>query len=179
MQRLGFSAEQYKAQGFNLLRELGYTREEIETANEFVCGTMTIEGAPYLKDEHLPVFDCANKCGTKGVRYIHPHGHIRMMASVQPFISGAISKTINLPNEATVEDIQSCYALSWRLGLKANALYRDGCKLSQPLSNKKDEDKEDKKDRKEAAATAAKNEKSADVFSKRYYPSRFWKLPAP
>lgn len=165
MQRLGFSAEQYKVQGFNLLRELGYTREEIETANEYVCGTMTVEGAPYLKDEHLPVFDCANKCGTKGVRYIHPHGHIRMMASVQPFISGAISKTINLPNEATVEDIQSCYALSWRLGLKANALYRDGCKLSQPLSNKKDEDKEDKKDKKEAAA-AAKSEKQADQFSK-------------
>jgi ribonucleoside-diphosphate reductase alpha chain len=164
LQRLGFAAEQYKSQNFNLLRELGYDKTELEAANEYVCGTMTIEGAPYLKDEHLPVFDCANKCGTKGVRFIHPHGHIRMMAAVQPFISGAISKTINLPNEATVEDIQSCYALSWRLGLKANALYRDGCKLSQPLSNKKDEDKEEKKET--TAVVTASKAPSPDVFSK-------------
>ncbi|MBP6732115.1 MAG: vitamin B12-dependent ribonucleotide reductase, partial [Chitinophagales bacterium] len=146
LQRLGFTDKQYNASNFNLLRELGYNKTEIEAANEYVCGTMTVEGAPYLKDEHLPIFDCANKCGTKGKRFIHAHGHIRMMASVQPFISGAISKTINLPNEATVEDIKGCYELSWDLGLKANALYRDGCKLSQPLSNKKDEDKEDKKE---------------------------------
>jgi ribonucleoside-diphosphate reductase alpha chain len=144
LQRLGFSAEQYSGKNFNLLRELGFGKTEIEAANEYVCGTMTVEAAPNLKDEHLPVFDCANKCGTKGVRFIHPHGHIRMMANVQPFISGAISKTINLPNEATVEDIQKCYELSWNLGLKANALYRDGCKLSQPLSNKKDDEKEEK-----------------------------------
>lgn len=164
LQRLGFSAEQYGAKGFNLLREMGYSKEEIEAANEFVCGTMTVEGAPYLKDEHLPVFDCANKCGVKGKRFIHAHGHIRMMAGVQPFISGAISKTINLPNEATVEEIQSCYALSWRLGLKANALYRDGCKLSQPLANKKDEEKETKK---ETAQTApGENQEPQDVFSK-------------
>jgi ribonucleoside-diphosphate reductase alpha chain len=165
LQRLGFTAEQYKGQGFNLLRELGFGKDEIEAANEFVCGTMTVEGAPYLKEEHLPVFDCANKCGTKGVRFIHPFGHIRMMAAVQPFISGAISKTINLPNEATVEDIQSCYALSWKLGLKANALYRDGCKLSQPLSNKKDEEKEEKKET-TTATVAPVNETPTDVFSK-------------
>ena len=165
MQRLGFTAEQYKNPAFNLLRELGYSKAEIEQANEYVCGTMTVEGAPYLKDEHLPVFDCANKCGVKGVRYIHPHGHIRMMAGVQPFISGAISKTINLPNEATVEDIQQCYELSWSLGLKANALYRDGCKMSQPLSNKKDEEKEDAK-KTETVAAAPAETAQPDVFSK-------------
>lgn len=138
MQRLGFKAEQYNSEGFSLLKALGYTKKEIAAANDYVCGTMTIEGAPHLKDEHLPVFDCANKCGEKGTRYIHAHGHIKMMAAAQPFISGAISKTINLPNEATEEDIKSCYLLSWELGLKANAIYRDGCKLSQPLSNKSD-----------------------------------------
>ena len=164
LQRIGFTSQQYNAPTFNLLRELGYSKEEIEAANEYVCGTMTVEGAPFLKDEHLPVFDCANKCGTKGQRFIHAHGHIRMMASVQPFISGAISKTINLPNEATVEDIQSCYELSWHLGLKANALYRDGCKLSQPLSNKKDEEKEEKKDA--TATTAAPEPKAQEQFSK-------------
>jgi ribonucleoside-diphosphate reductase alpha chain len=102
---------------------------------------MTVEGAPLLKDEHLPVFDCANKCGPSGVRYIHAHGHIRMMAACQPFLSGAISKTINLPNEAEIEDIADSYRLSWELGLKACALYRDGSKLSQPLSNKSDKKK--------------------------------------
>ena len=102
---------------------------------------MTVEGAPALKEEHLPVFDCANKNGKKGKRYIHAHGHIRMMAACQPFLSGAISKTINLPNEATVEEIADCYLMSWQLGLKANALYRDGSKLSQPLSTKSDKKK--------------------------------------
>lgn len=138
MERLGFTADQYNAEGFSLLRALGFSKNEIAAANDFVCGTMTVEGAPFLKDEHLAVFDCANKCGEKGERYIHAHGHINMMAAAQPFLSGAISKTINLPNEATVEDIKSCYQLSWELGTKANALYRDGCKLSQPLSNKSD-----------------------------------------
>jgi ribonucleoside-diphosphate reductase alpha chain len=104
---------------------------------------MTIEGAPYLKLEHYPIFDCANKCGAKGERYIHAHGHIKMMAAAQPFLSGAISKTINLPNEAKVEEIKDCYELSWKLGLKANALYRDGCKLSQPLSTKSDKKDEE------------------------------------
>jgi len=102
---------------------------------------MTVEGAPALRDEHLPVFDCANRCGKKGERYIHAHGHIRMMAAAQPFISGAISKTINLPHEAQVEEIADSYLLSWQLGLKACALYRDGSKLSQPLSNKSDKKK--------------------------------------
>ena len=138
LQRLGFTAEEYNNPKFNLLRKLGFTRAEIEAANDYVCGTMTVEGAPELKDEHLAVFDCANKCGTKGERYIAATGHIRMMAAAQPFLSGAISKTINLPNEANVDEIKECYHLSWSMGLKANALYRDGCKLSQPLSNKSD-----------------------------------------
>jgi ribonucleoside-diphosphate reductase alpha chain len=141
LERLGFSADQYGDWNFNLLEALGFTEDQINAANDYVCGTMTVEGAPFLKPEHLAVFDCANKCGKKGVRYIHAHGHIRMMAAVQPFISGAISKTINLPNEAAVEEIADCYMLSWKLGLKANALYRDGSKLSQPLSNKSDKKK--------------------------------------
>ncbi|MEP6615132.1 MAG: vitamin B12-dependent ribonucleotide reductase [Ginsengibacter sp.] len=138
LQRFGFTAEQYYNFEWNFLEALGFTEDQIEKANEFICGTMTIEGAPYLKDEHLPVFDCANKCGNKGQRFIHHSGHIRMMAAAQPFISGAISKTINLPNEATIEEIAEAYHLSWELGLKACALYRDGSKLSQPLSNKSD-----------------------------------------
>lgn len=101
-------------------------------------------GSPGLKEEHLPVFDCANKCGNKGQRYIHAHGHIRMMGATQPFISGAISKTINLPHEAKVDEIADAYHLSWKLGLKANALYRDGSKLSQPLSNKSDKKRKQK-----------------------------------
>ena len=124
---------------FNLLRALGLTDAQLDKLNVAVCGTSTVEGAPHLKAEHVAVFDCANKCGRLGKRFIAPEGHIRMMAAAQPFISGAISKTINLPNEATVEDIKSCYRLSWELGLKANALYRDGCKLSQPLSATADE----------------------------------------
>jgi ribonucleoside-diphosphate reductase alpha chain len=114
---------------------------------------MTVEGAPFLKPEHLSVFDCANKCGKKGERFIHAHGHIRMMAAVQPFISGAISKTINLPNEATIDEIKDCYYLSWQLGLKACALYRDGSKLSQPLSNKSDKKAKDKEEAKEEVST--------------------------
>jgi ribonucleoside-diphosphate reductase alpha chain len=141
LQRLGFKAEQYFNFEWSLLDALGFTEDEIEATNNFVCGTMTIEGAPALKKEHLPVFDCANKCGKKGERFIHAHGHIRMMAAAQPFISGAISKTINLPNEATVEEIADSYMLSWQLALKACALYRDGSKLSQPLSNKSDKKK--------------------------------------
>ncbi len=140
-ERLGFSSEQYNDWSFNLLEALGFTEEQIDAANDYICGTMTVEGAPYLKKEHLSVFDCANKCGKKGERFIHAHGHIRMMGATQPFISGAISKTINLPNEAKVEEIADCYLLSWQLGLKANALYRDGSKLSQPLSNKSDKKK--------------------------------------
>ena len=141
LERLGFKPEQYNDYTWNLLEALGFTDEEIEAANIYICGTMTVEGAPYLKEEHLPVFDCANKCGQLGQRYIHAHGHIRMMGAAQPFLSGAISKTINLPNEATKEDIADSYRLSWELGLKACALYRDGSKLSQPLSNKSDKKK--------------------------------------
>ena len=141
LQRLGFTPEEYNNFEWGLLDALGFNEVEIEAANDYVCGTMMLEGAPYLKNEHLPVFDCANKCGKKGQRYIHTHGHIRMMAAAQPFISGAISKTINLTNEATVEEISDAYMLSWQLGLKACALYRDGSKLSQPLSNKSDKKK--------------------------------------
>ena len=141
LQRLGFKASQYFNLEWNLLEALGFSENEIEEANNYVCGTMTIEGAPYLKETDLPVFDCANKCGKKGQRFIHAHGHIRMMGAVQPFISGAISKTINLPNEAKIEEISDAYLLSWKLGLKACALYRDGSKLSQPLSNKSDKKK--------------------------------------
>jgi ribonucleoside-diphosphate reductase alpha chain len=128
---------------FNLLKTLGLTSAQCDALNLIICGTSTVEGAPHLKDEHLPVFDCANKCGKLGKRYIAAEGHIRMMAAAQPFISGAISKTINLPNEASVQDIKDCYRLSWELGLKANALYRDGCKLSQPLSATADEAKKE------------------------------------
>ena len=128
---------------FNLLRALGLSSKQIDELNTVVCGTSTIEGAPHLKAEHLGVFDCANKCGKLGKRFIAPEGHIRMMAAAQPFISGAISKTINLPNDASVQDIKDCYRLSWELGLKANALYRDGCKLSQPLSATTDEAKKE------------------------------------
>jgi ribonucleoside-diphosphate reductase alpha chain len=149
LKRLGFTPEQYFNFEWSLLEALGFTDEQIDAANDFVCGTMTVEGAPYLKPEHLPVFDCANKCGKKGQRYIHAHGHIRMMGATQPFISGAISKTINLPHEASVDEIADAYMLSWQLGLKACALYRDGSKLSQPLSNKSDKKKKEEEPSKE------------------------------
>lgn len=140
MKRLGFSDEQLDDVTFDLLTALGFTKEQIDEANVHICGHMTVEGAPHLQAAHLPVFDCANKCGKIGQRFISAEGHIRMMAAAQPFISGAISKTINLPNEATIEDIKNSYFLSWKLGIKANALYRDGSKLSQALSNKSDSD---------------------------------------
>jgi ribonucleoside-diphosphate reductase alpha chain len=124
---------------FNGLSVLGLTTAQIKTLNRLVCGTQTIEGAPFMNDEHLAVYDCANTCGPTGKRFIRPEGHIRMMAAAQSFISGAISKTINLPNSATLEEISMCYRLSWELGLKSNALYRDGCKLSQPLNSAADE----------------------------------------
>jgi ribonucleoside-diphosphate reductase alpha chain len=142
MERLGFSKEQREDVSFDLLSALGFTRQQIEEANTVVCGHMTVEGAPLLKEEHLPVFDCASACGKEGKRTIGPEGHIRMMAAVQPFITGSISKTINLPHEATIEDIKNAYFLSWKLGLKSNALYRDGCKLSQPLSSHSGKKKE-------------------------------------
>src|SRR5665213_1479288 len=138
LERLGFKKENYNNFEWSLLNALGFTDEQIEEANTYICGTMTVEGAPYLKEKDLAVFDCANKCGNIGERYIHFSGHIKMMAAAQPFLSGAISKTINLPNEGTIEEIEEAYFLSWKLGLKACALYRDGSKLSQPLSNKSD-----------------------------------------
>ncbi len=157
LQRLGFTSEQYNDFEWSLLEALGFTDEQIEAANDYVCGTMMLEGAPGLKEEHLPVFDCANKCGAKGQRYIHAHGHIRMMGATQPFISGAISKTINLPHEAKVEEIADAYYLSWKLGLKANALYRDGSKLSQPLSNKSDKKKKTEEGNQKADETTIAN----------------------
>jgi ribonucleoside-diphosphate reductase alpha chain len=158
LQRLGFKPEQYFNFEWNLLEALGFTDDQVDAANDYICGTMTVEGAPFLKDEHLPVFDCANKCGKKGQRYIHAYGHIRMMGAAQPFLSGAISKTINLPNEASVEEIADCYMMSWQLGLKANALYRDGSKMSQPLSNKSDKKKKADTEETRAEATAAEPE---------------------
>jgi ribonucleoside-diphosphate reductase alpha chain len=120
---------------FDLLTHLGFSRAEIDAANSFVCGAMTVEGAPHLKPEHYAIFDCASPCGRTGKRFLSVESHIRMMAAAQPFVSGAISKTINMPGEATIEDCKDAYMLSWRLGLKANALYRDGSKLSQPLQS--------------------------------------------
>ncbi|MEM9206717.1 MAG: vitamin B12-dependent ribonucleotide reductase [Pseudomonadota bacterium] len=142
---LGFTDEQLNDFEFNMLTALGFSKAEIEDCNIHVCGAMTLEGAPHLKEEHLPVFDCANPCGRIGKRFLSVESHIRMMAAAQPFISGAISKTINMPNDATVEECASAYMLSWKLALKANALYRDGSKLSQPLNAQliADDDDED------------------------------------
>jgi ribonucleoside-diphosphate reductase alpha chain len=135
LNKLKISKDLYESPSFDLLTHLGYTLQQITEANTSVCGTMTIEGAPHLKPEHLAVFDCANRCGKHGKRYLSPESHIRMMAAAQPFISGAISKTINMPYEATVDDVKNAYWLSWQLMTKANALYRDGSKLSQPLNS--------------------------------------------
>src|SRR4051794_27953622 len=142
---LGVAAEALASANFDLLATIGFTKREIEAANVHICGAMTVEGAPHLKAEHYSVFDCANPCGKIGKRYLSVESHIRMMAASQPFISGAISKTINMPNDATVEDCKAAYLLSWKLALKANALYRDGSKLSQPLNSQliSDEDEED------------------------------------
>ncbi len=133
-ERLG-AAKDARGRGFSLLEHLGFTRAQIEEAQDVIIGRMTIEGAPYLRDEHYSVFDCANRCGKHGKRYLAPMAHVKMMAATQPFLSGAISKTVNLPNDATIEDVQGIYEQGWRLGLKAVALYRDGCKASQPLSS--------------------------------------------
>ncbi|MGH7398012.1 MAG: adenosylcobalamin-dependent ribonucleoside-diphosphate reductase, partial [Candidatus Rokuibacteriota bacterium] len=140
--RLGINEAQLAEWNGNLLRALGFTPAEIEAANDYCCGTMTVEGAPLLKAAHLPVFDCANRCGKKGTRFIATEAHIRMMAAAQPFISGAISKTINMPQDASIEDVKWAYDLSWRGMLKAVALYRDGSKLSQPLNSTTDEEEE-------------------------------------
>jgi ribonucleoside-diphosphate reductase alpha chain len=140
---LGIPAERLNDPGFDLLRHLGFTKGDIEAANDHVCGTMTLEGAPHLREEHYHVFDCANPCGKTGKRYLSVESHITMMAAAQSFISGAISKTINMPQDATIEDCKAAYELSWSLGIKANALYRDGSKLSQPLAAALVEDDEE------------------------------------
>ncbi|MEZ5794660.1 vitamin B12-dependent ribonucleotide reductase [Albidovulum sp.] len=160
---LGIPAEKLNDPTFDLLRHLGFTRAQIEAANDHVCGTMTLEGAPFLKAEHLGVFDCANACGKKGRRFLSVNSHITMMAAAQSFISGAISKTINMPNDATIEDTLAAYDLSWRLGVKANALYRDGSKLSQPLASALVEDDEEAG---EILATGSAQEKAAVLAEK-------------
>ena len=143
LQRLGFTQDEYTGWDFDLLSALGFSGADINAANDYVCGRQTIEGAPHLRDEHLPVFDCANRNGKYGERFIHHTGHIKMMAAAQPFISGAISKTINMPNEVSVEDVEEAYQMSWELGVKAMALYRDGSKASQPLSSSSDDAESD------------------------------------
>jgi ribonucleoside-diphosphate reductase alpha chain len=163
--RLNVPEVTWRKQGFNLLQHLGFSKRQIVEANDAICGHGTVEGAPHLKPEHYAVFDCANKCGRHGERFIPVEGHIRMMASAQPFITGAISKTINLPNEATIEDIKRSYHLSWKLGLKANALYRDGSKLSQPLNVKSDEDVDKLETDDEDAVEAARSEVADEVVS--------------
>ncbi len=153
LQRLGLEVDEYTSWDFDLLKALGFTKDQIREANDVICGRQTIEGAPHIKNEHLEVFDTANKNGKYGRRFIHHNGHIKMMAAAQPFISGAISKTINMPNEVTAEDIEGAYMLSWKLGLKAMALYRDGSKAAQPLNSTADEGEENEEE--DAAITAA------------------------
>jgi len=166
---------------FDMLTELGFAKAEIEAANTHCCGAMTLEGAPALKPEHLPVFDCANPCGRIGIRYLSVESHIRMMAAAQPFITGAISKTINMPNSATVEQCKEAYLLSWRLGLKANALYRDGSKLSQPLSAAylPEEDEEEAEARIQAPppSMAARTEAVAERIVERIITAQRRRLP--
>ncbi len=137
---LAFTDEQMSEYGFNMLEKLGFTKEQIREANDVVCGTMTLEGAPHIDTKHLAIFDCANRCGRYGKRFIRPEAHVRMMAAAQPFLSGAISKTINMPHDASVEDVERINMLSWQLMLKAVAIYRDGSKLSQPLNTVSDID---------------------------------------
>ena len=139
-----------------MLAALGFSSEEIDAANTYCCGTMTLEGSQYIKDEHLPVFDCANPCGRIGKRFLSVESHIRMMAAAQPFISGAISKTINMPADSNVEDCNEAYMLSWKLGTKANALYRDGSKLSQPLASKLVDDEVIEEEHQEAVSQVEK-----------------------
>jgi len=145
-ERLGATKDVRSRKGFSLLEHMGFSRAQIDEAQDAIIGRMTIEGAPHLRTEHYPVFDCANRCGKHGQRFLAAMSHVRMMAAVQPFLSGAISKTVNLPNDATVDEVQSIYEQGWRLGLKAVALYRDGCKASQPLSSTGDEKTKEKRE---------------------------------
>ncbi|MCA0432575.1 MAG: vitamin B12-dependent ribonucleotide reductase [Proteobacteria bacterium] len=166
---------------FDMLSHVGFAKADIEKANIHVCGAMTLEGAPGLKTEHLPVFDCANPCGRIGKRYLSVESHIRMMAASQPFISGAISKTINMPNDASVEDCSQAYMLSWKLGIKANALYRDGSKLSQPLSAQliadEDDDAEDATEALLAKPQTARVEAIVEKIVERIFVKEQEKLP--
>jgi len=155
--RLGVSPEEASKPGFSLLAKLGFKNVEIEEASKVASGHMTLEGAPYLKEEHLPVFDCANKCGKYGKRFIAPLGHIRMMAAAQPFISGAISKTVNLPGNITPEEIERVFTEAWKRGVKAIAVYRDGSKMLQPLSDASSE-------KKEGTDKAAHPQQTADLW---------------
>ncbi len=175
--QLGVAPEVIASPSFDVLAHMGFSKREIEAANVHVCGAMTVEGAPHLKPEHYSVFDCANPCGKIGKRYLSVESHIRMLAAAQPFISGAISKTINMPNDATVEDCKSAYLLSWKLALKANALYRDGSKLSQPLQSQLIADEEEDDDaldavqsfieKPQAARTAAAAERIVEKIVER------------
>ncbi|WP_298571156.1 vitamin B12-dependent ribonucleotide reductase [uncultured Aliiroseovarius sp.] len=160
---LGIPTEKLNNPDFSLLSHLGFTRKDIDAANDHVCGTMTLEGAPHLKEEHYSVFDCANPCGKKGKRFLNVDSHIYMMAAAQSFISGAISKTINMANDATIEDCQKAYELSWSLGIKANALYRDGSKLSQPLAAALVEDDEEAE---EILASGSTHDKAVTLAEK-------------
>jgi ribonucleoside-diphosphate reductase alpha chain len=160
---LGIPAEKLNDPSFDILRHLGFTRTQIERANDHVCGTMTLEGAPHLKTEHYSVFDCANACGKTGKRFLSVDSHIHMMAAAQSFISGAISKTINMPNNASIDETLAAYELSWSLGIKANALYRDGSKLSQPLASALIEDDEEAE---EILANGSMQEKAAVLAEK-------------
>jgi ribonucleoside-diphosphate reductase alpha chain len=164
-ERLAITKEARSAKSFSFLQHLGFTKAEIEEAQDTIIGRMTIEGAPYLKPSHYPVFDCANRCGKIGQRFLEPMSHVKMMAAVQPFLSGAISKTVNLPNDATVDDVASIYEEGWRLGLKAVALYRDGCKASQPLStSSKAKDTESEADAKAADKPAPVEAKTSETI---------------
>lgn len=175
---LGFTEEQLSDPSFNMLSALGFSAEDIELANDYVCGTMTVEGAPHLKPEHLAVFDCANRCGRRGTRFIKAMAHVHMMAAAQPFLSGAISKTINMPNDATVTEVEDVYLTSWKQCLKAIALYRDGSKLSQPLSAQllddvaNDLDDEDMLEAPPVAASPRVIEKVSEKFVYRYLKRR-------
>jgi ribonucleoside-diphosphate reductase alpha chain len=160
---LGIPAQKLNDPTFDLLRHLGFSKADIDAANDHVCGTMTLEWAPHLKEEHYHIFDCANPCGKKGKRFLSVDSHIHMMAAAQSFISGAISKTINMPNDATIEDCQKAYELSWSLGVKANALYRDGSKLSQPLAAALVEDDEEAR---EALESGSHHEKARVLAEK-------------
>lgn len=176
LKRLGFKPEEYNAPDFNLLKELGFSERQIEEANDVICGMMTIEGAPHLKEEHYSVFDTANPCGKHGKRYIHYMGHLRMMAAAQSFLSGAISKTINMPADATVENILDAYEQGWRLGLKAVALYRDGSKSSQPLNARGDKkEKDDLAEEELPGAVAAA--KLTEIYATGHVPSVRRRLP--